>query len=279
VSLIEKESLSLHTVSLLVMDEADKLLELGFLEQVDAILAACSHAQLQRCLFSATMLPVVEDLAATVLRHPIKIVVGAKNAAAETVAQRLLFCGREEGKLLALRSIVKEGLTPPVLVFVQSKERAMQLFHELVYDNLNVDVMHAERTQQQRDHVVEKFRTGKVWVLVCTELMARGIDFKGVNTVINYDFPQTTVSYIHRIGRTGRAGRSGRAITFFTEEDAEQLRAIANVMKASGCEVADWMLRMQPMRRDKRKQLATKAKSRVPIRKKLRKEVWVAKEA
>jgi len=114
----------------------------------------------------------------------------------------------------------------------------MQLFHELVYDNLNVDVMHAERTQQQRDHVVEKFRTGKVWVLVCTELMARGVDFKGVNTVINYDFPQTTVSYIHRIGRTGRAGRSGRAITFFTEEDAEQLRAIANVMKASGCEAA-----------------------------------------
>jgi len=143
------------------------------------------------------MLPVVEDLATTVLRHPIKIVVGAKNAAAETVSQRLLFCGREEGKLLALRGIVKEGLTPPVLIFVQSKERAMQLFlylhyistvsplhlhyistisplylhyistisplylhciskeramqlfHELVYDNLNVDVMHAERTQQQ----------------------------------------------------------------------------------------------------------------------------------
>ena len=115
------------------MDEADKLLELGFLEQVDAILAACSHAQLQRCLFSATMLPVVEDLATTVLRHPIKIVVGAKNAAAETVSQRLLFCGREEGKLLALRGIVKEGLTPPVLIFVQSKERAMQLFLYLHY--------------------------------------------------------------------------------------------------------------------------------------------------
>ena len=133
VHLIETESLSLHTVSLLVMDEADKLLELGFLEQVDAILAACSHAQLQRCLFSATMLPVVEDLATTVLRHPIKIVVGAKNAAAETVSQRLLFCGREEGKLLALRGIVKEGLTPPVLIFVQSKERAMQLFLYLHY--------------------------------------------------------------------------------------------------------------------------------------------------
>ena len=133
------------------------------------------------------------------------------------------------------------------------------------------------RLQAQRDAVIEQFRRGKVWVLIATELMARGIDFKGVNTVINYDFPQTTVSYIHRIGRTGRAGRSGRAITFFTEEDAEQLRAIANVMKASGCEVADWMLRMQPMRKDKRKQLATKSKSRVPIRKKQRKEVWVAK--
>ena len=100
--------------------------------------------------------------------------------------------------------------------------------------------------------------------------MARGIDFKGVNTVINYDFPQTTVSYIHRIGRTGRAGRSGRAITFFTEEDAEQLRAIANVMKASGCEVADWMLKMKPLAKDVRRRLASSPISRKAIHKRAR---------
>ena len=87
---------------------------------------------------------------------------------------------------------------------------APQLFRELVYDGLNVDVLHAERTQAQRDATVAKFRAGKVWVLIATELVARGMDFKGVSLVINYDFPQSTTSYIHRIGRTGRAGRAGK---------------------------------------------------------------------
>ena len=93
------------------------------------------------------MMPAVEDLATTVLKDPVRVVVGDKNAANEQIEQKLVFCGREDGKLLALRSMVREGLTPPVLIFVQSKERAVQLFNELVYDNLNVDVMHAERSQ------------------------------------------------------------------------------------------------------------------------------------
>ena len=147
VSLLEKEVVSLHTVTSLVMDEADKLLELGFLSQVDTILASCTHTQLQRACFSATMMPAVEDLATTVLKDAVRVVVGDKNAANEQIEQKLVFCGREDGKLLALRSMVREGLTPPVLIFVQSKERAVQLFNELVYDNLNVDVMHAERSQ------------------------------------------------------------------------------------------------------------------------------------
>ncbi|XP_019714288.1 probable ATP-dependent RNA helicase DDX52 [Hippocampus comes] len=94
-----------------------------------------------------------------------------------------------------------QGFLPPVLVFVQSIERARELFHELVYEGINVDVIHAERTQQQRDNVVESFRCGKIWVLICTALMARGIDFKGVNLVLNYDFPTSAVEYIHRIGK------------------------------------------------------------------------------
>ena len=89
---------------------------------------------------------------------------------------------------------------PPILVFVQTKERAKELYTELVYDGINVDVIHSERTQLQRDNVVKCFRSGQIWVLICTELMGRGIDFKGVNLVVNYDFPPTAVSYIHRIG-------------------------------------------------------------------------------
>jgi len=126
--------------------------------------------------------------------------------------------------------------------------------------------------QAQRDAIVDQFRLGKVWVLIATELLARGMDFKGVKLVVNFDFPQTTVSYIHRIGRTGRAGMTGKAVTFFTEEDVEQLRSIANVMKASGCAVPDWMLRLQPMQKQKRKQLAEKPRARKAIFKKPKRE-------
>ena len=113
--------------------------------------------------------------------------------------------------------MIKNGeIKPPTIIFVQSKDRATELFHELVYDNINVEVIHSERTQSQRDKIIECFRTGKIWVLIATDIMARGMDFYNVNLVINYDFPQSNASYIHRIGRTGRAGLKGTAITFYT---------------------------------------------------------------
>ena len=162
VLLLRKGALTLASLEYLVLDEADKLLELGFLEQCDEVLAACDGATVQRCLFSATMPPAVEDLVHSVLRQPVKVVVGEKNAAADTVDQSLVFCGREDGKLVALRQMVREGLRPPVLIFVQSVERAMQLFHALVYDGLRVDVLHAEHTAAQSEATVSKFRAGQV---------------------------------------------------------------------------------------------------------------------
>jgi ATP-dependent RNA helicase DDX52/ROK1 len=161
-----------------------------------------------------------------------------RNQAAEHVSQRLQFVGTEQGKLIAFRDMIRQGLDIPVLVFVQSKERGSQLYKELVFDDIHVDVIHADRTKAQRDAIIQKFRcvytcvcvcvrvsvcmvvcvctalvciytyillhrAGSVWVLICTDLMARGIDFKGVRTVVNFDFPQSTVDYIHRIGRTG----------------------------------------------------------------------------
>jgi ATP-dependent RNA helicase DDX52/ROK1 len=187
-----------------------------------------------------------------------------------------VYCGNEEGKLVAIRTLLQTSCRPPVLVFVQSKERAQELycpsvrrfvfcvndhrlrFQELLYEGVNVDVIHADRPQGKRDEVVRNFRQGITWVLICTDLMGRGIDFKGVNLVINYDFPQSVISYIHRIGRTGRAGKKGAAITYFTQvlssqcvqthcsqlmrvqEDKPMLRSIANVIKESGCEVCSF---------------------------------------
>ena len=112
-----------------------------------------------------------------------------------------MYTGTEKGKLLAFRQLIEGGkLKPPVLIFVQEKDRAKELFSELIKEKIHVDVIHSERSQLQRDNTVRAFRAGQIWVLICTELMGRGIDFKGVNLVINYDFPPSTVSYIHRIG-------------------------------------------------------------------------------
>ncbi|XP_016130476.1 probable ATP-dependent RNA helicase DDX52 [Sinocyclocheilus grahami] len=117
-----------------------------------------------------------------------------------------------------------------------------------------------------RDNVVSSFRSGKIWVLICTALLARGIDFKGINLVINYDFPTTAVEYIHRIGRTGRAGNKGKAITFFTEDDKPLLRSIATVIKKAGCPVPDYMIGLKKIKSKLKRQLVTKPPRRSTIR-------------
>ncbi|OMJ21511.1 ATP-dependent RNA helicase ROK1 [Smittium culicis] len=226
-------------------NEADRLLDEGFIEQIDDILSACTSIKLQTSLYSATIPSMVEALANRIMKDPVKVVIGTSNAATETIDQKLVFVGQEEGKLIEIRNMIQSGFKPPCLIFVQSIERAKELFFELVYDGINVEVMHAEKTKQQRDRIIENFKKGKLWILISTELMARGIDFKGVNLVINYDFPQSVASYIHRIGRTGRAGREGKAITYFTKEDAPYLKNIVNVMRQSGCEVPEWMLQLK----------------------------------
>ncbi|KAI9303451.1 P-loop containing nucleoside triphosphate hydrolase protein [Cunninghamella echinulata] len=246
---IKEKEIELNQVKHLILDEADKLLELGFLEQTDEIFAAFNGSiGIRKAMFSATFSSTVEQLATTVMNQPIRIVIGSKNAATTTIKQQLLFTGNEAGKMIALRQYIKKGIKPPVLIFVQSIERAKELFKELVFDGINVEVIHADRTKAQREQIIDQFRLGKIWVLIATELMARGLDFKGVNLVINYDFPQTVQSYIHRIGRTGRAGRQGEAITYFTKDDIEYLRTIVNVMKESGCDVPDWMLSLKKPR-------------------------------
>jgi ATP-dependent RNA helicase DDX52/ROK1 len=221
-----------------------------FLAQIDTILSNVPKTAV-RALFSATIGSSVKHLAESILRNQIDISTGSKtgNTTAsgvnDNISQKLTFVGREEGKLLAIRQIIAKGLKPPVIIFLQSKDRAQALFMELRYDGVNVDVIHAGKSQSARDAAVAKFRKGETWILICTDLCARGLDFKAVNMVINYDLPTSGVTYVHRIGRCGRAGRKGEAITLFTEADFEHLRNIANVMKHSGCDVPDWMLSLK----------------------------------
>ncbi|XP_019850917.1 PREDICTED: probable ATP-dependent RNA helicase DDX52 isoform X2 [Amphimedon queenslandica] len=266
---LDPPGIVLDNVEWLILDECDKLFEdgvTGFKDQIDEIFTACSNPNIKRGLFSATLASGVEEFSRAHFDNFVRVIIGLQNSATETIKQQLLYVGQETGKLLAMRDIIHKGFTPPVLVFVQSIERAKELFHELIYDGMNVDVIHSERTQAQRDNVIKSFREGKIWILICTDLMGRGIDFKGVNLVINYDFPQSSVSYIHRVGRTGRAGRVGEAITFFTEEDTAYVRSIANVMKSSGCPVPDWMLEMRNPSKNQKKALSRKPVKRRSIK-------------
>ncbi|KAK9370337.1 P-loop containing nucleoside triphosphate hydrolase protein [Lipomyces kononenkoae] len=249
----------------LVLDEADKLFDPAFAPQTDDILAHLRGRTLQKLFLSATLPSSIEALALNLMTAPLRILISPGQAPA-TVAQKLVYAGSEAGKLLAIRQMLKTGeLTPPVLVFLQSIERANALFHELVYDGVNVDVIHGERTETQRRAVVERFKKAEVWVLICTDVLARGIDVHGVNLVINYDVPQSAQAYIHRIGRTGRAGKQGKAVTFFTKDDVENVKIVVNVMKESGCEVEEWMTRLGKVDKKTKKQLKRKPVDRDDI--------------
>ncbi|WPT13341.1 DEAD-box ATP-dependent RNA helicase 57 [Picochlorum sp. SENEW3] len=247
-SMAKEGKIQLDNVGTLVLDEADKLFEMGFADQIDACLAACSNDGICRCLCSATLPETVENLARSVLRDPLRITVGERNISATSVEQKLLFVGRENGKLLAIRQLISDGLRPPVLIFVNTKERAKEVHRELMFEGVHVDSLHASQSQAAREKAVEKFRQGTTWVLIATDLVARGLDFAGVETVINMDFPNSTIDYVHRVGRTGRAGRHGKAITFFTEDDVSKLRSVANIIKAAGGDVDPWLLKLKKVR-------------------------------
>jgi ATP-dependent RNA helicase DDX52/ROK1 len=235
----------LTTIQYIIMDEADQLFDMGYLDQIDTILKHCPGNSM-KLMFSATILPSIEILAYSMLIDPIKIIIGMKNSTVPTVSQDLKFCTNEAGKILGLRQMIQSGeITPPVLVFIQSKDRAIQLSKELKPYGLHVGMMHSGLNDKDRDIVVKNFRTGQSWILICTDLMSRGMDFHGVNLVINYDFPQSVISYIHRIGRAGRAGEQARAVTFYTIEDAPYIKMIANVMKKSGFDVPDWIMKLK----------------------------------
>lgn len=281
-------AISFSNVEWLIVDEVDKLFEDGtrcFRNQLETILKSCTNENLHKGMFSATNTSVVSKWCRHNLKGLITITVGHRNAATNLVEQELSFVSTERGKLMALRNIIQKGVLPPVLIFVQSKERAQELFNELIYDGVNVDVIHADRTQMQRDSVVRCFREGKIWVLICTELMARGIDFKGVNLVINYDFPPSAISYVHRIGRTGRAGHRGKAITFFTEQDTINLRSIATIMRESGCNVPDYMLSMKKYNKKRKQEHKTPVRAKISTvptfkrdRRKMRKNIKEKKQ-
>ncbi|RDB28566.1 DEAD-box ATP-dependent RNA helicase 57 [Hypsizygus marmoreus] len=254
VTSLQSGKLELGNVRHLILDEADRMLDVEFLPQMEEIFASCTHPQIQKAVFSATLPAGAEKIAMGILHDPIRVVVGLKDTPLPLISQSLTYVADDPSKLPSLLTYLAQPYNPPVLIFTSSQPRATSLAEELVLNGIpNVDCLHAGLSQKEREDAVSRMRRGESWVMVSTEVMARGMDFKGVREVINYDFPTSIQSYVHRIGRTGRAGREGKAVTFFTDEDGPFLKSIANVLLQSGSPVPEWILKLPKPSKMKRK--------------------------
>jgi ATP-dependent RNA helicase DeaD len=240
--LISRHSLVLHDCRFVVLDEADEMLDLGFLEDVERILSMTPSGR-QTALFSATMPPPVRKLADRYMYDPVMIEVEAATLTIDTVAQFQLPVDAKQKaeklvEVLRAEAGTQSGTTgQQTLVFVRTKIRCDQLYRTLRDGGMNVRALHGDMTQGARDGVMLAFKGGRVPILVATDVAARGLDISTVTHVINYDVPTSPDTYVHRIGRTGRVGRSGRAITFVETRQKRELEAIERHI---GTSIAPW---------------------------------------
>jgi ATP-dependent RNA helicase DeaD len=226
--LISRHSLMLTSTRFVVLDEADEMLDLGFLEDVERILSLTPSSR-QTALFSATMPPAIRRLADQYLYDPVTIKVKAATLTVDTVEQFALEVKPRE-KADKLIEVLQAERPEQAIVFVRTKIRCEQLFRRLRDRGMNVKALHGDMTQGARDGVMISFKDGRLPLLVATDVAARGLDISGVSHVINFDVPSPNV-YVHRIGRTGRVGRSGRAITFYEPRQRRDIEAIERLAR------------------------------------------------
>src|SRR3954467_15476730 len=234
-ALIPRHSLMLHSCRYVVLDEADEMLDLGFLEDVERILGLTPNGR-QTALFSATMPPPIRALAERHLYDPVTVKVKAATLTIDTVEQFFLQTPPRE-KQEALARVLAAERPRQAIVFVRTKIRADQLYRALRDKGMNVKALHGDMSQGARDGVMISFKDGRVPILVATDVAARGLDITTVTHVINFDVPTSPDVYVHRIGRTGRIGRSGRAITLVEPKQRRDLEAIE---KHAGTTIAPW---------------------------------------
>ncbi|MGO8836360.1 MAG: DEAD/DEAH box helicase [Limisphaerales bacterium] len=221
---LERGTLRLDKVQFLVLDEADRMLDMGFLPDVRRIVERCPR-QRHTSLFSATIPPQIETLIQWAMHNPETIEIGARRTPAETV-KHVIYPVSDQQKSDLLLELLKRVNFNSVLIFCRTKHGADRVAGLLKKNNHAVAVLHSNRTQKEREQALEGFRSGKYEVLVATDIAARGLDIADVSHVINYDVPQHPEDYIHRIGRTGRAEASGDAFTIMVAEDAGHVFAI-----------------------------------------------------
>jgi ATP-dependent RNA helicase DeaD len=233
--LISRHSLMLHDCRFVVLDEADEMLDLGFLEDVERILALTPSSR-QTALFSATIPKPIAELADRYMYDPAVVRVEAATLTIDTVAQFQLPADARS-KPDKLVEVLTAEAPEQAIVFVRTKVRCEQLYKVLRERGLNARALHGDMTQGARDGVMLSFKAGRIPILVATDVAARGLDISTVTHVINYDVPTSPDTYVHRIGRTGRVGRSGRAITFVEPRQKRELEAIERHI---GTSIARW---------------------------------------
>ena len=224
IDLTEQRHVDYSALEVLVLDEADRMLDMGFLPSIRRIVAR-TPATRQTLLFSATFSKEIEKVAKEVLKTPVHVEVGARSAPAEAVTQYLVEVS-PSGKVGALVHLLKDAALESVLVFSRTKHGADRIARKLEAAGLRTATLHSNRTQGQRLAALKRFKSGEVRVLIATDIAARGIDVDGISHVINFDFPPQPEDYVHRIGRTGRNQAIGDAISFVTHEDADNLRRL-----------------------------------------------------
>ena len=225
---LDQRALSLSSIQILVLDEADRMLDMGFAPQLNKILRAVPKER-QTMLFSATIPPEIMGLARQHMKLPINIEIAPSGTAPEKVVQEVFFIEKEaKSRLLEVLLAQYHG---PVLVFTRTKHGAHKLTRYLRTTGHSVAEIHSDRSLGQRRDALEGFKSGKYRVMIATDVAARGIDVVGIELVVNYDLPNNTQDYVHRIGRTARAGMAGRAISFATFEQRSDIRDIERLIR------------------------------------------------
>ncbi len=226
---VEQRNVNLGQVGILVLDEADRMLDMGFLPDLDRIMRLLPPGR-QGLLFSATFSPEIRKLGRTFLRTPVEVEVARPNATADTVTQ-IAYPLEGEAKRRAVVHLVKSRQLNQVIVFSNTKIGCSRLARQLEQDGVRAESIHGNKTQIERMKALDAFKAGTLEVLVATDVAARGLDVAGVPCVINYDLPRNAEDYVHRIGRTGRAGASGEAIALFAPEEERYLLDIEKLIK------------------------------------------------
>jgi len=228
---LQRDNLRLDRVESVVLDEADRMLDMGFIHDIRKVMKKLP-AERQTLMFSATFSREIRQLASGMLKTPVEIDVAPKHSAADTVAQSVYRLDKAEKRPLLSR-LIREGDWQQVLVFTRTKHGANNLSKQLDKDGLSTAAIHGNKSQTARTKALDGFKNGRVRVLVATDIAARGLDIDQLPHVVNFDLPHVAEDYVHRIGRTGRAGNSGEAISLVAPDEGKLLKGIERLLKRS----------------------------------------------